>query len=139
MSELDRKVYEYLDSKMEEHIDDMVRTVVQQANIDKAKWERILLNCTKHAVSTVKPSSRLLNDSIDFNSFIKIVNIEYPNQDKCRYVNGVVFKKNVAHRRMKTDVDNPRILLLSNSLGYVQDDEGFIDLQAEIKQEESFM
>jgi hypothetical protein len=29
----------------------------------------------------------------------------------------VVFKKDVAHRAMGTDIDKPRILVLANSLG----------------------
>jgi 1-phosphatidylinositol-3-phosphate 5-kinase len=82
----------------------------------------------------------MLNDSIDFNSFIKIITLEYPNQDKCQYVNGVVFKKDVAHRRMLTTIDNPRILILGNYLGYVQDaEDNIVDLSAEIHQESSNM
>jgi 1-phosphatidylinositol-3-phosphate 5-kinase len=50
-------------------------------------------------------------------------------------VNGVVYKKDVAHRRMSTSIENPRILILKNSLGYVQDDESMVDLSAEINQE----
>lgn len=65
--------------------------------------------------------------------------IESPNQDKCRYVNGIVFKKDVANKHMRTNIEHPKILLLGNSLGYVSDDENFIDLESEIKQEESFM
>lgn len=61
----------------------------------------------------------MLGDSIDFNSFIKIVMLPHPNQEKCQYINGVVFKKDVASRRMRTSIENPRILLLGNSLGYV--------------------
>ena len=34
---------------------------------------------------------------------------------------------------------NPRILLLNGSLGYVQESDGAIDMQAEINQENSFM
>lgn len=40
---------------------------------------------------------------------------------------------------MRTSIEDPRVLLLSNSLGYVQEDEGFIDVRAEINQQESFM
>ena len=61
----------------------------------------------------------MLADSIDFNSFIKIVKVLHHNQEKCQYVNGVVFKKDVASKRMRTQIENPRILLLSGSLGYV--------------------
>lgn len=37
--------------------------------------------------------------------------------DSC-VVKGVVAKKNVAHRRMRTDIDNPAVLLLSGALEY---------------------
>lgn len=81
---------------------------------------------------TIRPSSRLLADSINFNSFIKIVTIHHHNQEKCQYINGVVFKKDVASRRMRTQIENPKVLLLNGSLGYVQEDDGLIDITAEI-------
>jgi 1-phosphatidylinositol-3-phosphate 5-kinase len=37
--------------------------------------------------------------------------------DSC-VVKGVVAKKNVAHRRMRTDIDDPAVLLLSGALEY---------------------
>lgn len=82
----------------------MVSQVCKEFNISESVWHKILLNSTAHAVTTVKPSSTYLNDSIDFHEFIKIVTVVYPNQDKCRYVNGIVFKKEVANRRMRTKI-----------------------------------
>ena len=32
-------------------------------------------------------------------------------------MNGIVFKKDVAHRSMNTEIVKPRILVLANSLG----------------------
>lgn len=46
-----------------------------------------------------------------------------------------MFKKDVAHRRMLTEIENPRVLILGNSLGYVLDDDHMVDLSAEINQE----
>lgn len=41
---------------------------------------------------------------------------------------------------MRTEISKPRILLLSNSLGYVQDDGiQVIDMESEIKQEEALI
>lgn len=36
---------------------------------------------------------------------------------------------------MKKAIENPRVLILGNSLGYVMDDEALVDLSAEINQE----
>lgn len=38
-------------------------------------------------------------------------------RDSC-VIKGVVAKKNVAHRRMRADIDNPAVLLLSGALEY---------------------
>ena len=58
---------------------------------------------------------------------------------KSKYVNGVVIKKSIAHKQMKWEIENPRILLLSNTLGYLKDEEDFLDLATEIKQEDSLI
>jgi chaperonin GroEL (HSP60 family) len=34
---------------------------------------------------------------------------------------------------MKWEIENPRILLLSNSIGYIKDEQEFLDLETEIK------
>ena len=69
----------WLDRKIGLHLDKMIDDVMAELHIDSVKWRKILANCTKHAVQTIKPSSRLLNDSIDFNSFIKIITVEHLN------------------------------------------------------------
>ena len=40
---------------------------------------------------------------------------------------------------MKWEIEDPRILLLSNTLGYLKDEEDFLDLATEIKQEDSLI
>lgn len=115
----DKQTNEWLNYKLRSHLDAMIDEVIEEHKIDSYKWRKIMANCSKHAVMTIRPSSRLLADSIDFNSFIKIINVHHHNQEKCQYVNGVVFKKDVASRRMRTQIENPKILLLNGSLGYV--------------------
>jgi chaperonin GroEL (HSP60 family) len=52
---------------------------------------------------------------------------------KSNYINGVVIKKSIAHKQMSWEIKDPKILLLSNSLGYIKDEEDFLDLATEIK------
>ena len=61
----------------------MIDMVIREYSVDSNRWRKVIANSTKHAVLTIKPSSRLLNDSIDFNTFIKIVTIEHVDQKKC--------------------------------------------------------
>ena len=65
--------------------------------------------------------------------------VQYKDTSKSKYVNGVVIRKSIAHKRMKWEIHNPKILLLSNSLGYIKDEQEFLDLETEIKQEDAFI
>ena len=59
------------------------------------------------AVDNVKPSSRLLGDSMDFNNFIKIKIVNYADNSKSSYINGIVMSKNLADKRMQKGINNP--------------------------------
>jgi len=48
-------------------------------------------------------------------------------------------KKSIAHNRMLKDIENPSILLLSNSLGIQKDDEEFFDIDMQIKSDDNFI
>jgi len=125
---------------LEGHLENMVSIIIRESGIDSKKWQAFMSSCTRQVVMTVWPTSVILNDSIDINKFVKIVTIEYPNQDKCRFVHGIVFKKDIGSKRMRNSIEKPRILLLANSLGYVQDDAIALgDLEQEIVQEAHFV
>jgi len=61
----------------------------------------LLFGFVKKAVGNVKPSSKILNDSMNFNSYIKIKIIKHYDNSKSNYINGVVMSKDLADRRMK--------------------------------------
>lgn len=68
----------------------------------------------------VRPSSRHLNDSMNFNSFIKIKIINWHDNSKSAYINGVVLNKNLADKRMEGLINDPSILLLKDSVGTIK-------------------
>jgi hypothetical protein len=49
-----------------------------------------------------------------------------------------VLKNNIADRRMKSEINNPRILLIGNSIGFTQKDLG-IDLETYVRQENHYI
>ena len=114
-------------------MDDILNRVMTEFQIDKQKWDAILKNFVRQAIQTVKPWSTKLKDSIDITKYVKIQLIQYKDTSKCKYINGVVLKKSVAHSRMKNKFQNPKILVLAKTLGIQKDDEDFIDLEAEMK------
>ena len=75
---------------------------------------------------------------MNFNNFIKIKIINHADNSKSAYVNGVVLSKNLADKRMEHKIENPRILLLKDSLGSVNNDSNMLisDISTVIDQEQ---
>ena len=80
----------------------------------------------------------MLDDTMDINDYVKIELIEYGDDSKCSYINGCVIKNNIADRKMRSKIDNPKILLIGNSIGFFQDD-SFADLETYVKQENHYI
>ena len=81
------------------------------------KWEKLLTGFVMRAVENVKPSSRMLGDSMDINECIKIKIIDWKDNSKSSYINGIVLSKSISNNRMAKIIEDPRILLLKDSLG----------------------
>lgn len=57
---------------------------------------------------------------MNFNSYIKIKIINWIDNSKSAYINGVVMSKDLADKRMKSYIERPRILLIKDSLDFPQ-------------------
>ena len=72
----------------------------------------MLTNFVMKAVEQVKPSSRMLGDSMDINEYVKVKIIDWKDNSRSSYINGIVMSKSIASKRMQSTIVNPRILLL---------------------------
>jgi len=82
--------------------------------LSSQKWESMLTDFVLRAVEQVKPSSRMLGDIMDINEFIKVKIIDWKDNTKSQYINGVVMSKSIASKRMQNVRINPKILLLKD-------------------------
>lgn len=53
---------------------------------------------------------------MDINEYVKVKIVEWRDSSLSQYVDGIVFSKTVADRRMNHSFENPKILLLKNTL-----------------------
>ncbi len=70
----------------------------------------------RHTVSTLRCGNTFF--PMDIRQRVKIKGIQGGSKADCAIVHGVVFTKNVAHRKMRTDITNARLLLFACSIGY---------------------
>jgi 1-phosphatidylinositol-3-phosphate 5-kinase len=120
-------IYRKLKELSKYHIQQVVSDLC--ASLDRKRWEPLLLKFVMQAVDQVKPSSRYLRDSMDFNKYVSIQLIDYFDESKSTLVNGSVFMKNLAFQGMPRQIENPRILLLRGSLGFLRDLEEYQEEQ----------
>lgn len=58
------------------------------------------------------------SDNMDICAYVKIKKILYKDLSETKYVRGVVCRKNVSNKRMKTDFESPKIMLIGSSIEY---------------------
>ena len=66
-------------------------------------------------VNSVQPNVSL-GDSMNVLHYVKINCIPGRRLEECEYVFGAVISRNVAHKKMRCEIRNPRILLLKSAL-----------------------
>eukprot|EP01022_Parablepharisma_sp_SALTPOND_P034232 TRINITY_DN909_c0_g1_i1.p1 TRINITY_DN909_c0_g1~~TRINITY_DN909_c0_g1_i1.p1 ORF type:complete len:1369 (+),score=139.37 TRINITY_DN909_c0_g1_i1:110-4108(+) len=104
----------------QEHILRICKKLCEENKIPE-EYEARLSEMVLHAVSTVKPSVTI-KDGMKFTDYVKIKLMPGKDISASRYVNGVVFTKNVADKRMRTDLINPSILLIRGDLAGSKED-----------------
>lgn len=50
---------------------------------------------------------------MDIMSYVKIKQIIHVDDSATEYIRGIVCRKNVAHKKMRTDISKPKIMLLN--------------------------
>ena len=66
--------------------------------------------------------------------FLVIFQIPGGKREQTSYVHGVIFKKNIAHKKMSQQLSNPRTLLMNGSIEYQRVENKMSSLQPQILQ-----
>lgn len=131
-SEPKKILYQNLDRLIDFHVNEIIEKLFEEKELQEVFqndgrenaeiiWKERFLEYTLKAIRLVKPSKRTMNDSMDINDYVEIKLIEYKNDSKCKYINGCVIQNNIADKRMRSNIENPQILLVGNSVGFWQE------------------
>jgi uncharacterized protein YaaR (DUF327 family) len=114
------------------------------------RWKNTIVSLVREVVSSVDPNVRN-GDSLDIQPYVKLKIIPGGSIDECVYVDGVVFRKTVSHKKMmvvevekRSQYDsgnnrNPRILLLAGGIDFQRADVRLSSLDTLIEQEDRYM
>jgi chaperonin GroEL (HSP60 family) len=94
----------------------LISRLVNEQGLDP-RWIDIIWDLSQRAHTNVKPMVQS-GDKMDILHYVKVKTVPGGKMEECMYIDGVVFMKNVAHKRMNTVIPNARILLLRCPLEY---------------------
>ncbi|XP_021352266.1 1-phosphatidylinositol 3-phosphate 5-kinase-like isoform X3 [Mizuhopecten yessoensis] len=122
--------------------DDHLRDLVSQMSCDEGlskSWMDIVLGTAQRVSRYVHPDVKHAGDHMDIRKYIKFKKIPGGNKEQTCVIHGLVFTKNVAHKKMAHQLTNPTILLLKGSIEYQRVESKFSSLEPQILQEEEFL
>ena len=106
-----------------------------------AAWKDLVVSLVREVVSSVDPDVRGARDSMDIRPYVKIKVIPGGSIEESVYVDGVVFRKNVSHKKMGANASRvgPRILLISEGIEFQRADLKLSSMDTLIEQEDKHM
>ncbi|KAJ2955477.1 hypothetical protein NQZ79_g8517 [Umbelopsis isabellina] len=102
------------------------------------KYEETIFNLLLEMVAAIKPDIRG-GDDMDLRHYVKIKKIPGGTAGDSKYVEGVVCSKNVAHKQMVRNIDNPRILILLFPVEYSRVGNQLLSLEPVLSQEKEHL
>ena len=122
-SQLLKDFHDNLDENYKDLLEKMIYRMLNEKS-DKTKypnlaqdWSKTIFKLTRNVINKLSPTFQNLNDSININDYIKIKTIETRVSEKTgEVIDGYAMKKNVVIKSMRTEIENPTILILQGSL-----------------------
>jgi hypothetical protein len=139
--QMDKKQEEPFKSSIESHYDQYLRDAIEMILRNENLYERWfdkIYDLTKKTIAQINPSFKDLKDSLNINDYVKIKTIVYKDQSLCKVIDGYALQKNVCSKKMNTNIDNPRILLLDCGLDYNRNKDSITCFESLMVQEPAY-
>jgi 1-phosphatidylinositol-3-phosphate 5-kinase len=107
---------------------DLLKQLLKLKNVS-SEWFDIIMPIIWKCVDLVKPDVKHDNDFMDIRKYIKIKKLPGYDKTQSQIINGLVFTKNIAHKKMNSELKNPKILLLRSSIEYQRSEEKMCSLE----------
>ena len=102
-------------------------------------WLPIILKLVKQTVETVISSVLFRKDLMNLNRYLRIIKIPNLDRSHSKFIKGIVFKKNVAHKRMRKNITQAKLLMLEGFADFFGNDLKFVSMDTIIDQESEFL
>ena len=104
----------------QEHLHLMIGQLLVAEDVDDIPtWLPIIRRLAVDAAESLSPKAISARGVMDPHHYIHVKKVaDFSDPSTSRVIQGVVFSKNVAHRKMRTAIAQPKVLMLQGSLEY---------------------
>lgn len=134
----ERLAYTRFRSSHKEHLHSLIQQLLNNAGLSHS-WENIIIHTMDVVGRFVRPDVKDEGDDMDIRQYVQIKKIPGETKDQTSLIHGVMFTKNVVHKKMRQQIRNPKILLLKGSIEYQRVENKFNSLEPQILQEGEFL
>ena len=129
-----------LRSAAAEHLQRVLAQVLACSSVPcAAEWVPVLADLAAAAAAAVQPAAGGAGYSMDVRDYLCVKRYPSGRRSDSRLVCGVVCRRNVAHRRMATHIESPRLLLLAGALQYQRVEGRLSSLDTLLEQERAHL
>ncbi|GAA5844076.1 hypothetical protein JCM9279_003724 [Rhodotorula babjevae] len=116
----------------------LAREQVPHAAAWEPELERLLFDVADR-LATLDEADLASGGPLDVHAHVRVKRIPGGRPRDSEFVNGVVFTKNVMHKKMARELTNPKVMLLSFPLDFLRADGKYLDLDTVLRQEKEYL
>ncbi|KAL1517363.1 hypothetical protein ABEB36_001133 [Hypothenemus hampei] len=134
----EKEAYELLSEAYEQHEQSLLKQLLSVRGLSFS-WNNILIPLTREIVTVIRPDKKHDAEQLDIKDYVQVKKLPGGNKEDTYLVNGIVFTKNVVHKDMVVDFENPSILLLECSVVYQRTQGRFMSIEPVMMQEQEYL
>ncbi|XP_065655744.1 1-phosphatidylinositol 3-phosphate 5-kinase isoform X3 [Hydra vulgaris] len=133
----ERLAKDRLSAASQHHLKAMLEQLLKQDHL-LLEWDKIIMPFILQVSEMVVPDVHR-DDDMDIRRYVWFTKVPGGLKSDCHLINGVVFPKNVSHKRMNTVFTSPKILMMSCAIEYQRVENKMVSLDPMVLQEHAFL
>nr|CAI5827442.1 unnamed protein product [Callosobruchus analis] len=130
--------YDLLTEAYEQHEQSLLKQLICSRGLSLS-WFDVIRPVIHDVVAVIRPDANHDAVDLDIRNYVKFKKLSGGSRTDTMMIKGIVCSKNVAHKRMATDIENPKILLLQCSIVYQRTEGRLMSLEPVLMQEHEYL
>ncbi|XP_056640270.1 1-phosphatidylinositol 3-phosphate 5-kinase [Diorhabda sublineata] len=134
----EKLAYTILSETFEQHEHNLLKQLLLSKGLSYSWWE-IIIPLLHEIIGIIRPDKNHDATDLDIRHYVQFKILSGGLRSDTTLIGGIVCSKNVAHKDMLTDIENPKILLLECSIVYQRTEGRLMSLEPVLMQEYEYL